>query len=93
MVKHIVMWRFRPGEEARADEFLRRLAALQGVIPELLGSTVRRNEGGGDWYAVLTADFASFEALERYKNDPRHKEVSALCKAIRTDRAAVDYTY
>ena len=30
------------------------------------------------------------EALERYKNDPRHKAVSALCKSIRTDRAAVD---
>ena len=29
-------------------------------------------------------------ALEAYKNDPRHKAVSALCKSIRTDRAAVD---
>ena len=36
---------------------------------------------------VLVVDRA---ALEAYKNDPRHKAVSALCKSIRTDRAAVD---
>ncbi len=31
------------------------------------------------------------EDLSAYKADPRHVEVSALCKAIRTDRVAVDY--
>ena len=31
------------------------------------------------------------EDLSAYKMDPRHVEVSALCKAIRTDRVAVDY--
>ena len=44
MLRHIVMWKFRPGTEAERDLFLTGL----------------------------------------------HKAVSALCKSIRTDRAAVD---
>ena len=45
----------------------------------------------GNYDAVLISAFDSREDLEAYKNDPRHQEVSALCKAIRTDRVAVDY--
>ena len=45
---------------------------------------------GSDYDAVLISEFADRAALETYKNDPRHKAVSALCKSIRTDRAAVD---
>ena len=45
---------------------------------------------GSDYDAALISEFADRAALERYKQDPRHKAVSALCKSIRTDRAAVD---
>ena len=45
---------------------------------------------GSDYDAALVAEFADRAALERYKADPRHQAVSALCKSIRTDRAAVD---
>ena len=45
----------------------------------------------GNYDAVLISDFDSLEDLETYKKDPRHVAVSALCKAIRTDRVAVDY--
>ena len=34
---------------------------------------------------------SSMEDLEIYKKDPRHVAVSGICKAIRTDRTAVDY--
>ena len=44
----------------------------------------------GNYDAVLVSAFDSLEDLEAYKNDPRHQKVSALCKAIRTDRVAVD---
>ena len=71
MLRHIVMWKFRPGTEAERDLFLTGLE-------------------GSDYDAVLISEFENREALERYKNDPRHKAVSALCKSIRTDRAAVD---
>ena len=91
MIRHIVMWKFRPATEAEQERFLTGLAALQGVIPQLLKSQVARNVGPGNYDAVLVSEFESLETLEAYKNDPRHKAVSALCKSIREDRVAVDY--
>ena len=93
MIRHIVMWKFRPGTEAEQTRFLESLRALQGVIPQLLRSEVAVNVGEGNYDAVLVSEFASLEDLEVYKNDPRHKAVSALCKSIRTDRVAVDYEF
>ena len=90
MLRHIVMWKFRPGTEAERDLFLTGLQSLSGEIPELQRCEVLRGIEGSDYDAVLISEFADQAALERYKNDPRHKAVSALCKSIRTDRAAVD---
>ena len=91
MIKHVVMWKFRPGTEAEQEQFLSGLRALQGVIPQLLSSEAARNVGAGNYDAVLVSEFRSLEDREAYKNDPRHKAVSALCKSIREDRVAVDY--
>lgn len=89
MLRHIVMWKFRPGTEAERDLFLTGLQGLYGAIPELKSCQVLRGMEGSDYDAVLISEFADRAALETYKNDPRHKAVSALCKSIRTDRAAV----
>ena len=40
MIRHIVMWKFREGTEEKANEFLTKLAALDGVIPQLKKSEV-----------------------------------------------------
>ena len=93
MIRHIVMWKFRPGTEAEQTRFLEGLRGLQGVIPQLLKSEVAVDVGEGNYDAVLVSEFESLEALETYKNDPRHKAVSALCKSIREDRVAVDYEF
>ena len=93
MIRHIVMWKFRPGTEAEQGQFLSGLRGLQGVIPELLKSEVAVNVGADNYDAVLVSEFESLETLEIYKNDPRHKAVSALCKSIREDRVAVDYEF
>jgi len=93
MIRHIVMWKFRPGTEAEQEAFLESLRGLQGVIPQLKRSEVAVNVGQGNYDAVLVSEFESLEALDAYKNDPRHKVVSALCKSIRTDRVAVDYEF
>ena len=87
------MWKFRPGTEAEQKKFLESLRNLQGVIPQLLRSEVAVNVGEGNYDAVLVSEFESMEALDAYKNDPRHKAVSALCKSIREDRVAVDYEF
>ncbi len=91
MIRHIVMWKFRPGTEAEQERFLNGLRSLQGVIPQLLRSEVARNVGLGNYDAVLVSEFNNLEDLEAYKKDPRHQAVSALCKSIREDRTAVDY--
>ena len=93
MIRHIVMWKFCPGTEKEQEEFLTRLRGLEGVIPELKKCEVAVNVGEGNYDAVLVSEFDSLEALETYKNDPRHKAVSALCKSIREDRVAVDYEF
>ena len=93
MIRHIVMWKFRPDTEAEQAKFLNGLRDLQGVIPQLLKSEVAVNVGEGNYDAVLVSEFESLEALDQYKNDPRHKAVSALCKSIREDRVAVDYEF
>ena len=93
MIRHIVMWKFRPGTEWEQQEFLTGLKGLQGVIPQLLRSEVAVNVLPGNYDAVLVAEFATLEDLDTYKNDPRHKAVSALCKSIREDRVAVDYEF
>lgn len=93
MIRHIVMWKFRPGTEAEQKQFLDGLRGLQGVIPQLLRSEVAVNVGKGNYDAVLVSEFQDLDALDAYKQDPRHKAVSALCKSIRTDRVAVDYEF
>ena len=93
MIRHIVMWKFRPGTEKEQAQFLEGLKQLQGVIPQLLKSEVAVNVGADNYDAVLVSEFESLEALEIYKNDPRHKVVSALCKSIRQGRVAGDYEF
>lgn len=89
MIRHIVMWKFR--EDADPSEFLSRLAALQGQIPQIRAMEIYRSaKAQGKYDAVLISDFDSLENVEQYKKDPRHVEVSALCKGIRTDRRSID---
>ena len=91
MVKHIVMWKFKPGTEKEMNEFLEGLRGLYGVIPQIREQEIGVNCAPGNYDAVLISLFDDMEALGTYKNDPRHVAVAGLCKAIREDRVAVDY--
>ena len=92
MIRHVIMWKFKEDKKAEIREFLSRLRALEGVIPEIRRMEVAENAGSEKNYdACLIADFDDLAALERYRTDPRHQAVSALCKSIRTDRVAVDF--
>ena len=70
MIRHIVMWKFRPGTEAEQAQFLNGLRNLQGVIPQLLRSEVSVNTGDGNYDAVLVSEFRDLEALRAYREDP-----------------------
>ena len=92
MIRHVIMWKFKEDTKAEMHCFLEGLQALNGVIPEILHMEVGINAKEGNNYdACLIADFEDFDALDRYKNDPRHVAVSQLCKSIRTARGAVDF--
>ena len=92
MIRHVIMWKFKEDEKENMQKFLSGLQALDGVIPEILRMEIGVNcKEGNNYDACLIADFEDFEALERYKNDPRHVAVSTLCKSIRTARGAVDF--
>ena len=92
MVKHIVMWKFKPGTQEQARQFIDGLRGLYGVIPQIKEQEVGLDCGvAGNYSGVLVSAFDSMEDLEAYKKDPRHVAVSSLCKAIREDRVCVDY--
>ncbi len=93
MIRHIVMWKFKSGAGEQAKEFMSKLSALYGVIPQIKAQQIGVDcSGSGQNYsAVLVSDFDSLEDLETYKQDPRHQAVAGLCKSIREDRVAVDF--
>ena len=91
MIKHVVMWKFKPGTENEMNEFLSGLRGLFGVIPQIRSQEVGVNCLDGNYDAVLISTFDSLADLDTYKNDPRHLAVAGLCKEIRTDRVAVDF--
>ena len=93
MIKHIVMWKFKENTEKEREEFLERLLALNGVIPEIESAEIKRNinMNGENYDAMLISTFENLEDMNKYKVDPRHVEVSSLCKSIRISRASIDY--
>lgn len=94
MIRHVIMWKFRSGEEEKMQAFLSGLQALDGVIPEIKHMEIGVNcKDGNNFDACLIADFESLEALDRYKKDPRHVAVAELCQSIREARGAVDFEF
>lgn len=93
MIKHIVMWKFKEGEQENMMIFRDRLLSLRGKIPEIRSMEVGINMNPSDrsFDAVLVSEFDSLEALRAYSTNPLHVEVSAFCKSIRTASHSVDY--
>lgn len=95
MIKHIVMWKFKEGEQENMMLFRERLLALKDQIPEIrameVGVNINPSERSYD--AVLVSEFDSLEALKSYSVNPLHKAVSDFCKTIRTNSVSVDYEF
>lgn len=91
MIQHIVMWKFKEGTEAQAEIFLKKLEGLYGEIQWIRSLSVRRSAVKDSAYdAVLLTEFDNLEDVVRYRDDPRHVAVAALCKEICIHRAAID---
>ena len=92
MIRHVVMWKFKEGTEQQTKAFLKALAALKGVIPEVLDMEIGVSAVAGNSHGVvLRVDFEDEAAMKRYKVDPRHVAVAAMCHEIALERADVDY--
>ena len=95
MIKHIVRWKFKEGEQENMMLFRERLLALKGQIPEIrameVGINVNPSERSYD--AVLVSEFDSLEALNSYSTNPLHVAVADFCKSIRTGSVSVDYEF
>lgn len=100
MLKHIVMWRFKEEAEGRTKqqnmEYVRsRLYSLKEIIPEIKSLEVGINvkQGGAAFDMALVSEFEDLAALERYRTNPKHVEVSEYVTKVRTDRAVADYEF
>ncbi len=98
MLKHIVMWKFKPEAEGRTRKenafwMKERLEELVGKIPEILSLEVgvNVNESESAYDAVLVSAFEDKNAFISYKNNPLHQVVSEYCKKVRESRIVVDY--
>jgi len=94
MVKHIVMWKFKPEvTPAQQNEMKRRLEALLGVVPSLKTIEVGLDESKkpAAMDMVLLTTFNTFEDLNAYAIHPAHQKVVAFVKPLVLDRAVVDF--
>ena len=92
MIKHVVMWKFKPGTNEQMNKFLQALKDLNGKIDVLRSMEIGVNQGSDDnCDAVLITTFDSLEDLHTYATHPLHVAASSLCKQIRVSRHAVDF--
>ena len=69
MIKHIVMWKFKDGEEENTKKFLEGLNSLKNIIPEIKYMETGINiNPKNDYDAILISEFETMEDLEKYKN-------------------------
>ena len=98
MLKHIVMWKFKP-EAERADKaanLVRAKALLDacaGLTPGMRMLEVAIAQPGLEctYDLVLYAEFDDAAALDAYQNHPQHLAVKPFIGAVRLERQCMDY--
>ncbi len=96
-IRHVVVWTLATedtGERsAHAAEIVRRLSALDGVVPELRAITVGAEvlHPGTNADVVLIADFDSAADLDAYQVHPAHVEAARFVRSVVSSRVAVDF--
>ena len=91
MVKHIVLYNFKPevDKEACVKLIASLLEPLVGKIPGLLHLEIRRCYNGVDY--ALYSEFESREALAAYAVHPLHLQVKEQFFHLLDTRFAADY--
>ncbi len=91
MVKHIVLFKVKEGQDpARVTELARQaLLPLAGMIPGLNHMEVCRTYQGMD--IALYCELESREAMAFYADHPLHTEAKSKFFHLLSDRIAADY--
>ena len=100
MIKHIVMWRFKPEAEGKSKkenmEIVRDgLYALTPVISEIKKMDVGFDISGTDASAdlCLITEFDSTAALKIYADHPKHLEIAGYVRKVTETRVVLDYEF
>lgn len=95
MVKHLVFWNIKDDLDFDGvyQEMKIRVEALNGEIPGLIKVELGRNFNGGKMaYDIgLYSELDSREALEVYRDHPKHVFVKEFISAVTKDVCVVDY--
>ena len=95
MVKHLVFWKIKDDLDFEGvyEEMKIRVEALNGEIPGLIKVELGRDFSDSEvsYDLGLYSEFESKEALEVYRDHPKHQFVKEFIAAVTKDRAVVDY--
>ena len=96
MIKHIVMFKFKPEAD---DDACRKVLADLRKLPDKI-DVIREFAVGEDvlrsprsWDAVLVSTFDDLETLQTYARHDDHLEVALRIQALVEKVAAVDYEF
>ena len=95
MVKHLVFWKIKDDLDFLGvyEEMKIRVEALNGEIPGLIKVELGKDFNGSDvsYDLGLYSELENKEALEIYREHPKHQFVKEFISAVTKDRAVVDY--
>lgn len=93
MIRHVVLWRLKSGDDDIFRAIREALEAQRGRIPGLLRVEVGRNVAASRRAVdmALICDFDSPESLGAYHRHPAHLETRAIVDPLADEHWIVDY--
>ena len=91
MIRHVVMWTFKPGSDAAHAREL--LLTCKALVPgtQSFEVAIRSEALEATCDMVLVSTFESPEALAAYVQDPHHQSVAAQIRQLASARHVLDY--
>ncbi len=94
MIRHVVLFRFSETEKEEciryAQKRLKKLAELDTITAMEMGVDIEESPYSHFHLSVICT-FKSMEELDRYQQDPLHKQFAEWLKLVLKQRACDDY--
>ncbi|MBE7037447.1 MAG: Dabb family protein [Ruminococcaceae bacterium] len=93
MLKHIIFWKLKEGEDANkcADILNPMFNRIIGEVKGLVWAEVGVNVNGGDYDLILYTEFETAEDEKNYQTHPKHLEIKEIVHKMVCDRICCDY--